>query len=539
MGDMPGLSFSKREWEVVDLLLQAKSNKQIALILHLSESTVEYHLQHIYEKIGVESRSEAIVKLGKTPIPSPEERLGISIVANHAAAGDDGGNPAQVARMNQNRPSYRISLPILISICAVLVAVIALAISALSGTHVLPMEVTRVMFAEVTRPVEVTRQVEVTRPVEVTRIVEVIREVTRLVPAPVVYPGPVMAFARDYPSTALLADGRVLVAGGSQAEGQFLSQTEIFDPSTNSFTPAADLHTARHETTATALPDGRVLVIGGYIAYNNWLTDAELYDPTNDTWTVVPPLTSHGVMHTATLLPGGRVLVIGGATGSGQCTERVEFFEPATLAWSETTPMLEPRASHSATLLADGRVLVAGGDTCQGDVAQDALLFDPQNETWSPAANMVEPVHVNQAVLLPDGRVLVAGGLLSHANPNTLSTNTTQIYDPVTNSWQAAMPAAQQRYNSVLVALSDGRVVMAGGSRDYDNAWTDASFVREVELFDPTNASWQTIGLLPEPRAELAALLLPGDRVFLVGGRTQSTYWNTTWIIDPKNFQAP
>jgi len=36
--------FSEREKEVTELLLQGKSNKQIALALGVSASTVEYHL---------------------------------------------------------------------------------------------------------------------------------------------------------------------------------------------------------------------------------------------------------------------------------------------------------------------------------------------------------------------------------------------------------------------------------------------------------------------------------------------------------------
>jgi len=40
-------SLSRREEEVVDLLLQGKSNKQIALALHISERTVEFHLKNI------------------------------------------------------------------------------------------------------------------------------------------------------------------------------------------------------------------------------------------------------------------------------------------------------------------------------------------------------------------------------------------------------------------------------------------------------------------------------------------------------------
>ncbi len=48
--------FSKREKEVIELLLQGKSNKQIALALGVSQNTVEYHLKNIYKKLQVNSR---------------------------------------------------------------------------------------------------------------------------------------------------------------------------------------------------------------------------------------------------------------------------------------------------------------------------------------------------------------------------------------------------------------------------------------------------------------------------------------------------
>lgn len=57
---------SKREKEVAELLLQGKSNKQIALALGIAEHTVEFHLKNIYAKLGVGSRAEAIIKLGKS-----------------------------------------------------------------------------------------------------------------------------------------------------------------------------------------------------------------------------------------------------------------------------------------------------------------------------------------------------------------------------------------------------------------------------------------------------------------------------------------
>jgi DNA-binding CsgD family transcriptional regulator len=57
---------SKRENEVAELLLQGKSNKQIALALGIAEHTVEFHLKNIYAKLQVGSRAEAIIKLGKS-----------------------------------------------------------------------------------------------------------------------------------------------------------------------------------------------------------------------------------------------------------------------------------------------------------------------------------------------------------------------------------------------------------------------------------------------------------------------------------------
>lgn len=57
---------SLREKEVAELLLQGKSNKQIALGLGIVESMVEFHLKNIYSKLQVSSRAEAILKLGKS-----------------------------------------------------------------------------------------------------------------------------------------------------------------------------------------------------------------------------------------------------------------------------------------------------------------------------------------------------------------------------------------------------------------------------------------------------------------------------------------
>jgi DNA-binding CsgD family transcriptional regulator len=64
---------SNREWEVVNLLLEGKSNKLIASSLHISIRTVEFHLKNIYDKFHVSSRVELVLKLGESTVAKEGE----------------------------------------------------------------------------------------------------------------------------------------------------------------------------------------------------------------------------------------------------------------------------------------------------------------------------------------------------------------------------------------------------------------------------------------------------------------------------------
>ena len=57
------IQFSQRKKQVIELLVQGKSNKQIALALGMSVWAVEFHLRNTYTKLGVTSRVEAALKL--------------------------------------------------------------------------------------------------------------------------------------------------------------------------------------------------------------------------------------------------------------------------------------------------------------------------------------------------------------------------------------------------------------------------------------------------------------------------------------------
>ena len=337
---------------------------------------------------------------------------------------------------------------------------------------------------------------------------------------PGVYPWYPLLIPRTMHTATLLANGRILMAGGSLEPDDFVADEELVEPSTGRSTWAAPLHSKRHGHSATLLKDGRVLVVGGYNLPQQWLADAEIYDPISDSWTVVPPLFSHGVNHTATLMQDGRVLVVGGCIGSGVCTEKAEIFSPVDNSWQEAPPLATDRASQTAQLLDDGRVLVAGGSGANSGVPEyrDAVLFDPASNSWKATQPMVAPRHLPQSVRLLDGRVLVAGGIVLGDASNNQMTTVTEIYDPDTNQWTRAADLNYTRYSFNLILLKDGRVLAINGANRWDNNWDENTFVRDIELYDPKADEWTVIGSLPQPTANATGVLLPNGNVWVAGG---------------------
>jgi NarL family two-component system response regulator LiaR len=55
-----GFDLTKREKEVLELLVDGKSNNEIAILLSISLATVRFHLTNIYTKFGAKNRIEAV-----------------------------------------------------------------------------------------------------------------------------------------------------------------------------------------------------------------------------------------------------------------------------------------------------------------------------------------------------------------------------------------------------------------------------------------------------------------------------------------------
>ncbi len=60
--EMPPGRLSPREREVLQLLTQGQTNREIAGNLTVSVSTVKIHVEHILDKLGVSDRTQAAVR---------------------------------------------------------------------------------------------------------------------------------------------------------------------------------------------------------------------------------------------------------------------------------------------------------------------------------------------------------------------------------------------------------------------------------------------------------------------------------------------
>jgi hypothetical protein len=274
-----------------------------------------------------------------------------------------------------------------------------------------------------------------------------------------------MASRRIGHTATLLANGKVLITGGEVEQGMTIpneKSAELYDPATGSFSLTGSMSSPREGHTATLLANGKVLIAGGTTAYvTGYLASAELYDPATGAFTPTGSMTIARTGHTATLLANGKVLLAGGSDENG-ITATAELYDPATGKFSPTGSMSKPRWADSATLLRNGKVLIVGGTTSNTEYGYlaSAELYDPATGKFSPTGSMSGPRLFHTATLLSSGKVLIAGGA---SDPFESLNAPAQVYDPDAGSFATigSLTTARARHTATL--LASGQVLIAGG----------------------------------------------------------------------------
>ncbi|MEQ8766174.1 MAG: hypothetical protein RL885_19815 [Planctomycetota bacterium] len=346
--------------------------------------------------------------------------------------------------------------------------------------------------------------------------------------------------ARTNGALAELPDGRVLITGGGGGtifSPAPVSSADIYDPCTDSITPSSGtMSSERAFHTTTVLADGRVLVAGGADAALAITPTMDIYDPVADQFSATTPLSRARIGHTATAQSDGTVWIVGGTNALLPDYLAFLFGNTAgTEIWDPVTgsvvpgPILDwgPRAFHTAVTLNDGKILFSGGYSISDNFGFPIAIIASQDSLWDPVSGSFVPSFLrssgtvgHSATMLGDGRVLLAGGATAPVE-TTPTTAFARIYDPVTDAYSIINQVmSTPRGLFPMFQLDDGRVALFGG---VTGNFTAVSATDVVEIFDPTT---ETFSLAPDPlgvsRAASQGIRLSNGRILVIGGSNAS-----------------
>jgi len=138
--------------------------------------------------------------------------------------------------------------------------------------------------------------------------------------------------------------GNVLVAGGGDVSAPSDS-AEVFNPQTGTFSPVGAMTIARTLQAAALLANGRVLIAGDQSSETGFLLSAELFDPAHAAFAATGPMNNVHVGATATVLENGSTLIAGGRSNWA------DLYNTAAGTFSPTGRMVTNVAESTSTLI--------------------------------------------------------------------------------------------------------------------------------------------------------------------------------------------
>lgn len=209
--------------------------------------------------------------------------------------------------------------------------------------------------------------------------------------------------AGEHGHRVLLVGGRFEVAPGSFA---VTPRCEIYDVDTAQFVEVDSLTVGRYDHATVLLADGKVLVCGGTDAGGNDLEDVELFDPATGQWSSPPllltaPRATHGIVP----LGPNRFLVWGGSVSA----RHGDILDLSTMSAVPTNAPAGEGQRFGAMFgtFASGASFMAGGDNA-GFVVHAYAGTAVLQSTGSP---LFRPRNYGTSSPLGPERWFIAGGI--------------------------------------------------------------------------------------------------------------------------------
>lgn len=244
-----------------------------------------------------------------------------------------------------------------------------------------------------------------------------------------------------------LPDGGVSsLDGGATVGVSFEMHQERFDPTTGQFVVLAPPPTQRNLFDVETV-NGKVVVLGGLDGSGDYVSTVEVYDPVAAAWTTGAAWPHPHTAYFAAV--GNLVCAFAGTTGlSLTPVLDVDCYDAVADAWSARAPVPEDLGVIYPVVVGNDIDVLGGAYLDAQNLATPhakAYAYDTGADTWTPLAALPGPRGL-AAVVTTGGLVYVVGGIGAPVVGTTGPSDTAMlVYDPGANTWANApqMPTAR------------------------------------------------------------------------------------------------
>jgi DNA-binding CsgD family transcriptional regulator/N-acetylneuraminic acid mutarotase len=440
---------SERELEILKMVATGASNQQIAHQLVISVNTVKVHLRNVFEKLGVQSRTEATT---------------LAIQKGWVVVAENGNAPSEVAAPP---PRKTFLLPAntqptlrpwqqLYLFGATLLAALVLVIPLLPRRVVIEKPNLPVIFAQPPTPMP---------------------------PTPANPDNQRWARQASLPSKraglGLVAfEGRLYAIGGVKDNNEATRSVDIYDPATNRWTEGSNKPTATSNITGV-LVDDKIYVPGGCTNLGEAVKTLEIYDPQDDSWRKGQALPQARCGYGLAALKG-KLYLFGGWDG-GHFVDTVLVYTVKTDQWETSKSRLPQPMGYMGAAVLNDQIYVAGGYDGRSEFNQTYTL-DPATGQWQPKAAMQEKRGGLGLVGAANTLYAVGGGW---NEPSA----TSEKYDPNTDTWTPFETPFTEPWRNLGLTTIDTRIYAVGGWNDDAQKYMDTvvSYQFLFQLFLPVS----------------------------------------------------
>jgi N-acetylneuraminic acid mutarotase len=146
--------------------------------------------------------------------------------------------------------------------------------------------------------------------------------------------------------------------------------------------------------------------------------------------------------------------------------------------------------------------------------------YDPGTNTWEYRKPLSSPRMWFAAAIGPDDRIYLFGGAAGMADKaSTPVLNTTEIYNPKTDTWSSGKPMPEPRVAHDAVFAANGKIYVMGGSNKLPT-----EPLSDVFIYDPARDSWEKGSSMHARRSGFASVATPGGKIYAIGGTDVGAY---------------